>query len=152
MKTILTLLLILVSLTNAHARFGETYQACVARYGDPVDDDKSTGLTVFRKNGIGVGIRFNAKGLADYLTYGADGIERKQKITSDEAVTLVELNLGADLRFEEMTGGAQKWSHRKTFAYGVLFPNGLLVVTDAVGLERFSNDQKAATKSKMSGF
>jgi hypothetical protein len=152
MKTILPFILILFSLNTAHARFGETYEACVARYGDPVDDDTSTGLTVFRKNGIGVGIRFNAKGQADYLTYAADGIERKQEINRDEAVTLVELNLGADLRFEEMKGGAQKWSHRKTYAYGVLFPNGLLVITDAVGLERFSNDQKAATKSKMSGF
>jgi hypothetical protein len=102
MKTALTLMAgIVIALSTAHARIGESTELCTTRYGQPRKvelNDKNTGVAIYRKNDLLIKIHFT-NGSADLINYSPGEVAR---IDFETAQYLVEIN-GRDKEWTQLT-------------------------------------------------
>ena len=102
MKTAITIMTgIVITLSAANARIGETIAMCTTRYGEPRTielDEKDTGVAIYRKNDLVIKIHFTT-GSADLISYSPGEVAR---IDFETAQYLVDLN-GRDKEWEQLT-------------------------------------------------
>ena len=152
MKTLTAIIITFAALsTSSHARLGETLDQCIARYGEVHDTDDKLEIYVFNKDGINIGIRFNAAGKADLINFASDNT-RGSKLTVPEYKTLMQINLGEDLRERSIPGSTTiKYVNRETGNFGMIF-GSLLIIASESGYTRFQEAMAASAKSGLSGF
>jgi len=92
---------IVITLSPAYARIGESTEECAMRYGKPRKielDEKNTGIAVYRKNDLTIKIHFT-NGSADLINYSPGEVAR---IDFETAKYLVDVN-GRDKEWKQLT-------------------------------------------------
>jgi len=136
MKSILSLLLLIVSM-SVEARIGETYEECVDRYGNPIEQDDVS--VVFAKSGIMIVALFNADGICDFIFF------QKRQTTdwsSEEVNTILKANLGSELK-QGVDGSDPLWSNSKGVIATYNESRAVLTITTEAGMKRREDAQNA---------
>lgn len=149
MKTIRTLIAILIFATSAQARLGEDLGTCMQRYGDPVQTGQPGDPVVFEKAGFSITVDFNSDGIADMISfYRVEGDE----LTQNEIDHLLSLNLKGPLNSQKVaTSTYYETADRTSIAIHSLLENSLLIATK-VGMDRFLENEEVAERQSLSGF
>lgn len=148
MKLHLLLFASLLPSAIAEARLGESFEECVARYGEPVQVIKSTKSGIFRKAGITIRIFFNSDGIADALHFKREEGPRLEKT---EARVIAKSNLG-ESALEDDKRSSLVWSDESGRVGHFSVLDATLIVFTPEGGRRIVERGEQHAAEKLQGF
>ena len=156
MKPMLAILTLILTITPAFARIGETPAECIARYGEPVEIDKEKSQLIFMKGTMAI--------IAGFFDGKCDKLVMR-KVEQDIIGTPEEISDNEIDLLKEANGGEKPWREKPLISMTKLWEtedgailaqyeplNRLLVIFTRECNERQKAAKKAEEQKKLDGF